>query len=365
MPPVESLRWSPSGDALRILDQRELPHACVERDLRTVDEVCDAIRTLAVRGAPAIGAAGAMGLAVAMAPREREARDDWWTRLGASAAAIRAARPTAVNLPWAVDRVLARATLAHDAGADVASMSIALRDEAEAIRAEDRAMCDAIGAHGAALLPESARVLTHCNAGALATCGIGTALAPVYVAHARGRAVAVWADETRPLLQGSRLTAWELAQAGVPVTVIADGMAAALLRTGTIDAVLVGADRIAANGDAANKIGTYALALAARAHGVPFYVLAPSSTIDAATRDGDGIPIEERDGDEVRAPMGRPAAPPDVAVWNPAFDVTPASLITAIVTDAGVTYPPFDFSTPDARRSTLGSPAERSERGAS
>ncbi len=365
MSTVQAVRWSPEGDALRILDQRALPHACVERDLRTVAEVCDAIRTLAVRGAPAIGAAGAMGLAVAMAPRADEARDDWWARLEASAAAIRGARPTAVNLPWAVDRVVARAVAARDAGAAADAMAAALRDEADAIHAEDRAMCQAIGEHGAELLPESARVLTHCNAGALATCGIGTALAPVYVAHARGRAMAVWADETRPLLQGSRLTAWELAQAGVPVTVIADNMAAALLRTGTIDAVLVGADRIAANGDAANKIGTYALALAARAHGVPFYVLAPSSTIDAATADGAGIPIEERDADEVRAPMGTPAAPSDVAVWNPAFDVTPAALITAIVTDRGVVRPPYDFATLNAERSTLGEPPRERERSAS
>jgi methylthioribose-1-phosphate isomerase len=359
---VQSIRWSPSGDALRILDQRELPHARVERDLRTVDEVCDAIRTLAVRGAPAIGAAGAMGLAVAMAPRRGETREAWCARLDASAARIGATRPTAVNLPWAVDRVMTRVERARAADAGIDALAAALHDEADAIHREDRAMCEAIGAHGATLLPDDARVLTHCNAGALATCGIGTALAPVYVAHARGRAVAVWADETRPLLQGSRLTAWELAEAGIPVTVIADNMAAALLRTGTIDAVLVGADRIAANGDAANKIGTYALALAARAHGVPFYVLAPSSTIDAATRDGAGIPIEERDGDEVRAPMGHAAAPPGVAVWNPAFDVTPAALITAIVTDAGVMRPPYDFSALGARRSALAPSSERAER---
>ena len=208
-------------------------------------------------------------------------------------------------------------------------------------------MCDRIGAHGAALLParhdDAVRVLTHCNAGALATCGIGTALAPVYVAHAAGRRVAVWADETRPLLQGSRLTAWELARAGVPVTVVTDGMAAPLLRAGRIDAVLVGADRIAANGDVANKIGTYGVALAARAAGVPFYVLAPSSTLDPACPDGAAIPIEERDPDEVRAPLGTPAAPDGVAVWNPAFDVTPAELVTAIVTDRGVFRPPYDF----------------------
>ncbi|GLC26104.1 S-methyl-5-thioribose-1-phosphate isomerase [Roseisolibacter agri] len=363
MSTVQSIGWSPACDALRILDQRELPHACVERDLRTVDEVCDAIRTLAVRGAPAIGAAGAMGLAAAMTPRADEARDAWTARLRDSAARIRAARPTAVNLPWAVDRVLAAVAAADtDGAASAATLAAALRDAADAILVEDRAMCRAIGEHGVALLRDGARVLTHCNAGALATCGIGTALAPVYVAHERGQRVAVWADETRPLLQGSRLTAWELAQAGVPVTVIADGMAAALLRTGTIDAVLVGADRIAANGDAANKIGTYALALAARAHGVPFYVLAPSSTVDVATPDGARIPIEERDPDEVRAPMGRAAAPAGVAVWNPAFDVTPAHLITGIVTESGVVHPPYDFSTLGAPRSALTPSGERAER---
>ena len=363
MIPVRAVDWSPAGDALRILDQRELPHACIERDLRTVSEVCDAIRTLAVRGAPAIGAAGAIGLAAAMQPRDGEHADGWWGRLEESAARVRAARPTAVNLPWAVDRLLVRARDARAIDATPTILAAALRDEATAIMVEDRAMCAAIGAHGAALLPDGARVLTHCNAGALATCGIGTALAPVYVAHAAGRGVAVWADETRPLLQGSRLTAWELTRAGVPVTVIADGMAASLLRTGRIDAVLVGADRIAANGDVANKIGTYALALAARAHGAPFYVLAPSSTIDSKTSDGAAIPIEERDADEIRMLMGRSVAPADVAVWNPAFDVTTAALITAIVTEGGIVRPPFDFSSVRAPRSAL-TPPRPSERGA-
>ncbi len=360
MTALRAVDWSPAGDALRIVDQRLLPHRWVERDLRTVDEVCDAIRTLAVRGAPAIGAAGAMGLAAATAPAAGESPPAWRTRLAGAAAAIRAARPTAVNLAWAVDRVTARAANEEDPRAAHA----ALRAEADAVLREDRAMCRAIGEHGVELLPERARVLTHCNAGALATCGIGTALAPVYVAHERRREVRVWADETRPLLQGSRLTAYELSRAGVPVTVIADGMAAALLRRGEIDAVLVGADRIAANGDAANKIGTYALALAARAHGVPFYVLAPSSTVDPATPDGDAIPIEERGPDEVRAPMGTPAAPPDVAVWNPAFDVTPAALITAIVTEAGVLRPPYDFWRDRAPRAALTPPPEQRERGA-
>ena len=354
MTPLASVGWSPDASALRIVDQRLLPGEVVLRDLRSVDAVCDAIRTLAVRGAPAIGAAGAIGLAASTAPEPGESADAHWARVTEAAALIRAARPTAVNLPWAVDRVMAAARRARQAAGAPHAVSAALRAEATAIHAEDRETCGRIGAHGAALLHRATagdgalRVLTHCNAGALATCGIGTALAPVYVTHAQGRPVAVWADETRPLFQGSRLTAWELSEAGIPVTVLADGMAAPLLRTGQVDAVLVGADRIAANGDTANKIGTYGLALAARAHGVPFYVLAPSSTVDPDTPDGDAIPIEERDGDEVRAPFGRPTAPAGVAVWNPAFDVTPAALIAAIVTEHGVHRPPYDFRRPPA-----------------
>jgi methylthioribose-1-phosphate isomerase len=349
--------WSPAGDALRILDQRLLPVERVERDLRTVDAVCDAIRTLAVRGAPAIGVAGAIGLAVAVTPHAHDAPAAFDAVLADAAARIRAARPTAVNLPWAVDRLVARDAAERAAGAAPAVRVVALRAEAAAILEEDRAMCRRIGEHGAALLdalraertphadgaPTPVRALTHCNAGALATAGIGTALAPLYVLAERGAPPQVWADETRPLLQGSRLTAWELAQAGIPVTVIADNMAAALLRAERIDAVLVGADRIAANGDAANKIGTYGLALAARAHGVPFVVLAPTSTVDPDTATGDGIPIEERAADELRHVGASPTAPAGAAVWNPAFDVTPASLITAIVTDRGVHRPPYDF----------------------
>jgi len=205
-------------------------------------------------------------------------------------------------------------------------------------------MCAAIGAHGESLVADGARVLTHCNAGALATAGIGTALAPVYVAVAAGRRVSVISSETRPLLQGSRITAWELTRAGVPVTVCTDGMAASLMRSGRVDLVLVGADRIAANGDVANKIGTYALAVAARHHAIPFYVAAPTSTIDAATPDGSSIPIEERDGDEIRQIGDRQLAPAGVAVHNPAFDVTPAGLITAIVTDRGIHRPPYRFA---------------------
>jgi methylthioribose-1-phosphate isomerase len=294
--------------------------------------MADAIRRLRVRGAPLIGIAAAMGVAAAA------------RRLGGSAtrSSVREAceqlgetRPTAVNLKWALGRMQARAA----AAAEGEELGAALVHEAQAIWDEDRDMCRRIGEAGLSLVPDGATVHTHCNAGALATGGIGTALAPVYLAHAAGRRVQVVADETRPLLQGSRLTAWELTRAGIPTTVIGDGMAASRLSRGDIACVIVGADRIARNGDVANKIGTYPLALAARAHGVPFYVAAPRSTFDAATPHGRAIPIEERREDEIRGrseTAGGPSVPLGAAVWNPAFDVTPADLVTGYVTDAGL-----------------------------
>jgi methylthioribose-1-phosphate isomerase len=322
--------WTADG-AVRILDQTLLPGEERYLDLDTVDAVAEAIRTLRVRGAPLIGIAAAMGvtLAVRRGPATLDA-------VCAASAALGATRPTAVNLRWALGRMERRAAAAVSAGADLAR---ALREEANAIWDEDREMCARIGAAGAALIGGDAVVLTHCNAGALATGGMGTALAPVYTLHQAGRRVSVIADETRPLLQGSRLTAWELTRAGVPVTVIADGMAASRLRRGDVTCVIVGADRIAANGDVANKIGTYGVALAAREHGVPFYVAAPTSTIDPATPDGARIPIEERAADEVAGWRGHAAAPAEARVWNPAFDVTPAELVTAIITDRGVFAP--------------------------
>ena len=338
---IEAVRWSPDGDAVRIIDQRRLPAEYVERDLRSLDDVRDAIATLAVRGAPAIGVAGAMGLVVSLGAYEGEPRERFADRLREHAAVIRATRPTAVNLPWAIDRMVARA--AREGARESRLVRAALRDEATAILEEDRAMCRRIGEHGEALVAEHARVLTHCNAGALATAGMGTALAPVYVAVERGRRVTVYADETRPLLQGSRLTAWELARAGIPVTVLTDGMAASLMRAAQVDLCIVGADRIAANGDTANKIGTYALAVVAKHHGVPFYVAAPSSTIDPAVSDGDAIVIEQRAADEVRRGFGVLTAPEDAAVYNPAFDVTPAALISGFVTDRGIVRAPYDF----------------------
>jgi methylthioribose-1-phosphate isomerase len=337
---IQSVRWSNDGEAVRIIDQRVLPERFVERDLRTLADVTEAIRTLAVRGAPAIGIAGAMGLVVSLRASVYASRDELLSVAREHAAAIRATRPTAVNLPWAIDRMLA---CGEQAGADVDTILHALRAEADAILNEDRAMCRRIGEHGLELLPPGARVLTHCNAGALATGGIGTALAPIYLAAERGRRIEVFANETRPLLQGSRLTAWELSRAGIPVTVLADHMAATLMRAGKIDLCIVGADRIAANGDTANKIGTYALAIAARYHDIPFYVAAPSSTFDAGTATGADIHIEERNADEIRRGFGLLTAPVEAGVFNPAFDVTPAQLITAIVSDRGVHRAPFAF----------------------
>lgn len=322
--------WSPDRRALRILDQRQLPGAEVLRDLDTLDEVIDAIRTLAVRGAPAIGVAAAIGLVVALEHESEGQGERARDVLPRYAERLVASRPTAVNLSWAVRRLLAVAAVVDDN-----RLLSALRADAEAIRAEDVAMCDAIGRFGLEIVPDGARVLTHCNAGSLATAGIGTALAPVHLAHREGRRVHVYADETRPLRQGARLTAWELQRAGIPVTVLPDGAAAALLRSGAVDLVIVGADRIAANGDVANKVGTYGVALAARAHEIPFYVAAPWSTIDAATPTGANIEIEHRHADELGdLPLG-------ARVWNPAFDVTPRELVSGYLTDRGFVEPPF------------------------
>jgi methylthioribose-1-phosphate isomerase len=336
MPIPSPIAWAP-GQGIRLLDQTLLPQEERYLDLHDLSSVAEAIRSLRVRGAPLIGIAAAMGVALAAGQwGSGAAGQSALERVRAAVAQLGATRPTAVNLHWALRRMERRAERAVAVGEDVAA---ALRGEADTIWAEDRAMCARIGAAGADLLGEDAQVLTHCNAGALATGGIGTALAPVYTLHAAGRRVRVIVDETRPLLQGSRLTAWELGRAGISYTLIADGMAASRLRRGDVSCVMVGADRIAANGDVANKIGTYGLALAARAHDVPFYVAAPTSTIDPATPDGDHIPIEERGAEEVAGWRGLAAAPAGAAVWNPAFDVTPAHLITAIVTDRGVVAP--------------------------
>ena len=337
---IESVRWADDGRGVHIIDQRCLPRDLVERDLRTLDELCDAIRTLAVRGAPAIGIAGAMGLVVALMPHESDDRPALLAEARRVAARIASTRPTAVNLSWALQRLLNRADATN---ADGPALLDAMRSEASAILDEDRDMCRRIAEHGQPFLRDGARVLTHCNAGALATGGIGTALAPMYLAHERGMAMKVFVDESRPLLQGSRLTAWELQRAGIHVTVLTDGMAASLMRERGVDLCIVGADRIAANGDVANKIGTYGLAISARYHDVPFVVAAPTSTLDSATASGRDIEIEQRTADEVRCIANVPTAPSDVCVYNPAFDVTPAALVTAIVTDRGIHYPPYTF----------------------
>lgn len=338
---VEAVRWSAHGDAVDIIDQRALPGELVRRELRTADDVCEAIASLAVRGAPAIGIAGAMGLVVALRDCVATDRATFLDAVERLSRIIGAVRPTAVNLPWAMERMR---RVADSTPGSARLVLDELSAEATRILEEDRAMCRRIGEHGLSLLGDVPRVLTHCNAGALATGGIGTALAPIYLAAEQGRDVRVFADETRPLLQGSRLTAWELSQAGIPVTVLADNMAASLLRSGAVDLVIVGADRIAANGDVANKIGTYALALAARHHGIPFYVAAPWSTVDPATATGDDIEIEQRGSHEVTHWRGALIAPADAAVYNPAFDVTPGALITAIITDRGIERGPFDFA---------------------
>ena len=327
---------------MRILDQTLLPGQETYRELDSVGAIAEAIRALRVRGAPLIGIAAAMGVvqAAGRVPPGRvesgEAGKRQLEEIRNACKHLGATRPTAVNLQWALDRMLRRAERACAAGEDLRDALIA---EATAIWDEDRAMCDRIGELGAALIPAGSTVCTVCNAGVLATGGIGTALAPVYTLHRAGQSPHVVVPETRPLLQGSRLTAWELTQAGVDCTLIADGMIASRLRLGDIACVIVGADRIAANGDVANKIGTYGLALAARAHGIPFYVAAPTSTFDPATPDGSRIPIEQRDPSEVASWQGTRTAPAGMKVWNPAFDVTPAELITVIITDRGVFKP--------------------------
>jgi methylthioribose-1-phosphate isomerase len=312
---------------VRLIDQRELPGELRFVECASVDELGDAITSLAVRGAPALGAAGAYG--VALAARMIDDGD----AVRASARRLADARPTAVNLSWGVERAL---TAWECGGADAALA------EAERIAAADVAANRALAGFGAELVPDGARVLTHCNTGSLATVGYGTALGVVRAAHEAGKQPRVWAGETRPLLQGARLTAWELDRLGIPVTLIADVMAGSLLATGNVNLVLVGSDRIAANGDIANKIGTYPLAVVAREHDVPFIVAAPTSTIDLATPAGSAIPVEERPADEVVRIAGQRIAPDGVAAANRAFDVTPARLVTAIVTERGVIRPPYE-----------------------
>jgi len=367
------VHWTADGLAVSLLDQTLLPDEERYLRLETVEEVAEAIASLRVRGAPAIGIAAAMGLAMGGRRRlegdgpgiPRESRrernqprpdgepapvgtpgmpaGDLEAGFRTDRDLLLATRPTAVNLSWAMERMTGVFATAGRQG-ERARVEALLR-EAGAIAREDRDMCRRIGEHGLEVIPEEgATILTHCNAGALATGGMGTALAPVYAAHALGLPVEVFADETRPLLQGARITAWELRRAGVPVTIITDSMAAALMKEGRVNLVLVGADRVAANGDVANKIGTYGLAVLARHHGIPFYVALPRTTFDPSLQGGGAIPIEARDSSEVLGMAGRRIAPEGAKAWNPAFDVTPAHLVTAFITDEGILRPPYRAS---------------------
>ncbi|MCK4341567.1 MAG: S-methyl-5-thioribose-1-phosphate isomerase [Phycisphaerae bacterium] len=336
LPPT--LAWvGGSQGALHVLDQTLLPLSVRMHRCDTVEQVWEAIRTLRVRGAPAIGVAAAYGLCLGTRPFCDLPPTDFLAKVRETGEYLCTCRPTAVNLAWAVRRIsgVAEANALRGSGAAWEAMLV----EAHAMALEDAETCRRIGEAGADLIPEGGGVLTHCNAGALATVAYGTALALLYVAHERGRQFKVYADETRPLLQGARLTAYELNAVGLDVTVLCDGAAASLMQAGRVQLVVVGADRIAANGDTANKIGTYSLALAARHHGIPFYVAAPLSTFDRSLRSGKEIPIEERPEDEVRCAFGKPFVPPKVPCHNPAFDVTPAALLTGIVTEKGVLEP--------------------------
>jgi methylthioribose-1-phosphate isomerase len=338
---LEHIRWD--QDSLMILDQTLLPQESRMLRLTSMEEVWEAIKVLRVRGAPAIGIAAAFGLCLGLRRSAPKTQSEFNSLARKHADFLASSRPTAVNLRWAVDRMCNAIQKASQKGSSEDLDKVAL-EEAFAIHKEDNEMCLAIGRFGSTLLRDGARVLTHCNAGGLATGRFGTALAPIYEAARKGQKISVMADETRPLWQGARLTAYELQQAGIPVTIICDNMAGAAMAQGRIDLVIVGADRIAANGDFANKIGTYQVAILAKEHKIPFYCAAPYSTIDMSLPNGKGIPIEEREEREVTRPFGRPLAPEGVPAFNPAFDVTPARFVTAFITEKGVIHPPFDES---------------------
>ncbi|MCX7590259.1 MAG: S-methyl-5-thioribose-1-phosphate isomerase [Kiritimatiellae bacterium] len=345
---LKTIEWVPERPPglvpgrVRFVDQTLLPTKLSFVETSSIEDIRQAILTLQVRGAPAIGIAAAMGLVLAAQASQASDGVALLAELQEASDELAATRPTAINLVWALRRM--KRCLEQNFTLPIAQLKERLAREAVAIRDEDAAMCRAIGRHGVALLKDGSTILTHCNAGGLAAAEYGTALAPIYTAVEQGMKIRVIADETRPLLQGSRLTAWELQQAGIPVTVICDNMAAHVMKLGWVDMVFVGADRIAANGDTANKIGTYGLAVVARAHKIPFYVFAPTSTFDPQIPTGDMIPIEERPADEVVRGFGRQTAPDSVLVYSPAFDVTPARLITAIVSEKGIATPPFKKS---------------------
>ena len=337
---VKSIAWE--NDTLLLLDQTRLPGEVVVEAQTSVEEVWDSIKRLKVRGAPAIGVAGAYGLVVAMRDKTGLTRDDFLAAVADAADYLGGARPTAVNLRWALTRAVQAVT--DSPGTTGSELFLTLKATAEEIHREDIELCRRIGEHGVALIGAGSGILTHCNAGRLATSEYGTATAPMYLAHERGVRFSVYSDESRPLLQGSRLTAWELKQAGIDVYTITDNMAAFVMQQGFIDTVIVGTDRVAANGDVANKIGTLGVAIIARHFGIPFYVACPASTVDLDTATGSRIVIEERGDDEVTHLGGHRIAPQGIKVRNPAFDVTPAELVTAIVTDRGIVRPPYERS---------------------
>lgn len=336
---LPTIAWQDSD--IVMIDQRKLPAAEIYVTCRSVNDVAKAIKTMVIRGAPAIGVCAAMGLALGAERSKATGTKQFTTEFQRNSELLAATRPTAVNLFWAIERMKQSFASGALAGKSVDQLKARLRAEADRIHDDDLASCRAIGAHGATVVPAEACILTHCNAGALATAGYGTALGVIRGAVAAGRKVRVLADETRPFLQGARLTAWELVKDGIDTTVITDNMAGAIMRAGDVDLVVVGADRIAANGDTANKIGTYTVAVLAKEHGIPFYVAAPWSTIDLATPDGDAIPIEERAAREVTHVGATQLAPDGAHVRNPSFDVTPHKYITAIITERGIFKAPF------------------------
>lgn len=337
--PLETIRWQGGADGtLTLIDQTLLPLEIKELECHDVESVWEAIKQLRVRGAPAIGIAAGYGLVLGLQEVASKDATEFMARLDELHAFLASSRPTAVNLFWALDRMRRRATqLAAQPSGKV--IHLALLEEARAIHDEDRKLCRSIGKHGSPLIPSGSGVLTHCNAGGLATAEYGTALSIFFTCQDEGKPIHVFVDETRPLLQGARLTAFELVQRGIRATLICDSMAAQVMREGKVQAVVVGADRITANGDTANKIGTYSVATLAKAHGIPFYVAAPTTTFDLTLESGEGIPIEQRSPNEITHGFGRQTAPAGVEVYNPAFDVTPASLITGIVTERGVISP--------------------------
>ncbi|HEY1264535.1 MAG TPA: S-methyl-5-thioribose-1-phosphate isomerase [Terriglobales bacterium] len=347
---IQTLEWTDSG--VRFIDQTKLPTEETYVTCTTYEQVADVIRNMVVRGAPAIGVAAAMGVALGVKNSKAATTGELKKDFDTICEVIGKTRPTAVNLFWAIKRMQAK--FENLRVRPIAQIKQALIEEAQRMHAEDIAANQAMGRHGATLMPASGGVLTHCNAGALATCGYGTALGVIRAAVEQGKKIHVYADETRPFLQGSRLTAWELTKDGIPTTVISDNMAGAMMRQGKIGAIVVGADRIAANGDVANKIGTYSVAVLAKEHGIPFYVAAPISTVDLDTPDGSRIPIEQRNAKEVTHIAGKQMVPDGAQVENPAFDVTPAKYVAANVTERGVARAPYEESLARLAREAVG-----------